>query len=137
MTTDTPSNNSKTLAKPLASMPSEEERETAFRKACELLNRHGRDWHDLVAAVERADVIPDPVTDPHVAERQSHNAETAREVLRKYKTFLTEDRTAFLQGGIDRPSKHDPLTTYNAFTLIVSEAKAKAKAHRKAKRARQ
>jgi hypothetical protein len=59
-----PSYNSKKLAKILARMLSDDEREASFRAASELLKKHNRDWHDLVEAIERADILADPVPDP-------------------------------------------------------------------------
>ena len=69
-----PSYNSKKLAKILARMLSDDEREASFRAACELLKKYDRDWHDLVEAVQRADILADPAPDPKVAERQTNNA---------------------------------------------------------------
>jgi hypothetical protein len=129
-----PSFNSKKLAKILARMLSDQEREASFRAACELLKKHDRDWHDLVAAIERADILADPVPDPKAAERQTNNAWIADAVLKRFDRFLDEAHKAFLQQVIDQPSRHDPATTYAALTDIIAEATAKARAHRRAKK---
>jgi hypothetical protein len=129
-----PSFNSKKLAKILARMLSDHEREASFRAACELLKKHDRDWHDLVAAIERADILADPVPDPKAAERQTNNAWIADAVLKRFDRFLDEAHKAFLQQVIDQPSRHDPATTYAALTDIIAEATAKARAHRRAKK---
>jgi hypothetical protein len=129
-----PSFNSKKLAKILARMLSDHEREASFRAACELLKKHDRDWHDLVEAIERADILADPVPDPKAAERQTNNAWIADAVLKRFDRFLDEAHKAFLQQVIDQPSRHDPATTYAALTDIIAEATAKARAHRRAKK---
>jgi hypothetical protein len=129
-----PSFNSKKPAKILARMLSDHEREASFRAACELLKKHDRDWHDLVAAIERADILADPVPDPKAAERQTNNAWIADAVLKRFDRFLDEAHKAFLQQVIDQPSRHDPATTYAALTDIIAEATAKARAHRRAKK---
>jgi hypothetical protein len=92
-----PSYNSKKLAKVLARMLSDEEREASFRAACELLKKHDRDWHDLVEAIERADILADPVPDPKAAERQTNNAWIADAVLKRFDRFLDEAHKAYLQ----------------------------------------
>jgi hypothetical protein len=129
-----PSFNSKKLAKILARMLSDNEREASFRAACELLKKHDRDWHDLVEAIERADILADPVPDPKVAERQTNNAWIADAVLKRFDRFLGEAEKAFLQQVMDQPSRHDPATTYAALTDIIAEATANARAHRRAKK---
>ena len=126
--------NSKKLAKILARMLSDDEREASFRAACELLKKHDRDWHDLVEAIERADILADPVPDPKVTERQSNNAWIAHSVLKRFDRFLDEAHKAFLQQVVDQPSKHDPATTYAAISDIIAQATAMARAHRRAKR---
>jgi hypothetical protein len=126
--------NSKKLAKILARMLSDDEREASFRAACELLKKHDRDWHDLVEAIERADILADPVPDPKVAERQANNAWIADTVLKKFDRFLDEAQRAFLQQVVDQPSRHDPATTYAAISDIIAQATATARAHRRAKK---
>ena len=111
---------------------SDDEREASFRAACELLKKHDRDWHDLVEAIERADILADPVPDPRVAERQANNAWIADTVLKKFDRFLDEAQRAFLQRVADQPSRHDPATTYAAISDIIAQAAATA--HRRAKK---
>ena len=125
-----PSYNSKKLAKIIARMLSDDERQASFRAACELLKKHDRDWHDLVEAVERANILADPVPDQKVTERQSNNAWIADTVLKKFDRFLDEAHRAFLQQVVDQPSRHDPATTYAAITDIITQATAMA--HRRA-----
>ena len=129
-----PSYNSKKLAKIIARMLSDDEHQASFRAACELLKKHDRDWHDLVEAIERADILADPVPDPKVAERQTNNAWIADSVLKKFDRFLGEAHKAFLQQVTDQPSRHDPATTYAAISDIIAQATAKARAHRGAKK---
>ena len=127
-----PSYNSKKLAKIIARMLSDDERQASFRAACELLKKHDRDWHDLVEAIERADILADPVPDPKVTERQSNNAWIAHSVLKRFDRFLDGAHKPFLQQVVNQPSKHDPATTYAAISDIIAQAAATA--HRRAKK---
>jgi hypothetical protein len=100
-------------------------------RACELLKKHDRDWHDLVEAIERADILADPVSARRWPKDNS-NKWIADTVLKKLDRLLDEAHKAFLQQVMDQPSRHDPATTYAATTDIIAQATA----HRRAKRRR-
>ena len=130
-----PSSNSKKLTKILARMMSGSEREASFSAACEHLKKHGRDWHDLVEAVEQADILADPAPDPAQTARQAHNRDSAIAVLKKHGGVLTKDQKAFLRQLIDSPSKHEAAAAHHTITAIIGAAIRAEREARKAARA--